>query len=248
MSNERFNLIPVVDPRSIRFYNRELGLTQQTMTKNVEMFIDDINTGNFDTSCQFSWYKKSKVPLTVKYLLWKGINVMTPSEEIMQVIAYEKGDKFRGTEQWWHDYADAGFDVFTSAQFKRFLGDDKDNYKHKLWKKGLVLLSIRAGPKYQTRNSDHDDPLRWNEKKEYFDHKCATCGDKEKTLSSSNGIPVRLEKGHVDPRKPYSHSNIIPQCGSCNNHTDSCVYGPSENDPKRYIVIEKLARYNHHQG
>ncbi len=78
MSNKNFNPIPLVNPRSIRFYNQEDGLTEQTITKNVEMFIDDINTGKFDASSHFSWYEKP-VPLAVKYLLWKGISVMTPS-------------------------------------------------------------------------------------------------------------------------------------------------------------------------
>jgi hypothetical protein len=250
MFSKSFNPIPLANPRSIRFYNREDGLTEQTITKNVEMFIDDINTGKFDVSSHFSWYEKP-VPLAVKYLLWKGISVMTPSEEIMQVTAYEKDSKsrckFTGNEQWWHDWADKGFDIFTSKQFKDLMGDNIDKYEHKLWKKGLILLSTRPGFKYQTRNEDPNDPLNWAKKKKEFDYKCATCGDPEGKYSSSNGIPVRLEQGHIDARIWKSHSNIIPQCGSCNNHSDKSVYGPSENDPKRYIVIEKLTRYNQQQ-
>ena len=104
------------------------------------------------------------------------------------------------------------------------------------------MISTRPGPKYKTRNVDNSDPLRWGEKKEAFNYKCATCGDKEGLFSSSNGIPVRLEKGHVDPRKPYSHSNIIPQCGSCNNHSDKYIYGPSPNNPKLWIIKEILEK------
>lgn len=240
-----FEFIPIVDKKSVLLINK--NLTEEKIKTNVNMFINDIKAGNIykEADC-FSWYEK-EIPLTILYLLWKGINVMVPYEEIMQVIAYEKykkGLEYLGSEQWWHMYADAGFDVFTGTQLKRFLKQNKAKYNYEIWESGLVLLSTNPGIKFETRNNDKNDPLDWNKKKEDFDYSCAICGDKEGNFSSSNGIPVRLEQGHIDSRLPKSHSNIIPQCGSCNNHTDKYLYGPDKNNPKKYIVIEKLNLIN----
>jgi hypothetical protein len=101
-------------------------------------------------------------------------------------------------------------------------------------------VSIRPGSKYITRKHDDNDPLDWEKKKQEFDYRCVCCGAEEGRFGGLNNVPVRLQRGHIDPRKRYSHSNIIPQCGSCNNHKGNEVYGLSPENPKRFIVVSKL--------
>lgn len=50
-----------------------------------------------------------------------------------------------------------------------------------------------------------------------YENMCVNCGSKE-------GEPLRwnkhkitvLQKGHMDPRKPLTEDNTIPQCAMCN--------------------------------
>ena len=53
-------------------------------------------------------------------------------------------------------------------------------------------------------------------KKKYNFH-CATCGSKEgKEHLFRKNVIIKLQKGHMDPNKPYGCKNIIPQCQICN--------------------------------
>lgn len=46
--------------------------------------------------------------------------------------------------------------------------------------------------------------------------KCATCGIKEGTKDTRNELMVALQQGHMNPRKPLTLDNTIPQCQYCN--------------------------------
>ena len=52
-------------------------------------------------------------------------------------------------------------------------------------------------------------------KKAYF-NKCATCGIEDGKKDSRNQEIVVLQQGHMDPRKPLTLNNTIPQCQYCN--------------------------------
>lgn len=57
----------------------------------------------------------------------------------------------------------------------------------------------------------------WEELKESFNYRCATCGSKEGEESFRwIGTITKLQKGHMDPSKPLELGNIIPQCTECN--------------------------------
>lgn len=64
----------------------------------------------------------------------------------------------------------------------------------------------------ETAGSDY-----WGALKKAYGYRCACCGSRE-------GRPhlrwpetvTRLQKGHMDPRKPLEPGNVIPQCESCN--------------------------------
>lgn len=57
----------------------------------------------------------------------------------------------------------------------------------------------------------------WEILKKRYNYRCATCGSKEgeSNLHYPNKI-TQLQKGHMDPSKPLSFDNVIPQCESCN--------------------------------
>jgi hypothetical protein len=248
-----FNMLPFINEGEqtciLSRKNIRLGLTKNMIISNVKSFIAEIEKDEIYLDDHFLWRHERKgkskdIPLVVKYLFFRGIGEIVFLEEIEQILALDAFRKKKdiSNPQWWHCYADEGYDIQTFEQFRKWKYKEKTKMYKTMYKaKGLVLLSDRPGPKFITRKSDPNDPLRWGEKKKEFDNKCATCGDAEGLFSSSNGISVRLEKGHIDARGMESHSNTIPQCGSCNNHSDKYIYGPSIGDPKRYIIKEKLS-------
>ena len=57
----------------------------------------------------------------------------------------------------------------------------------------------------------------WESMKKKYEYRCACCGSKEGEPHRywKNTI-TKLQKGHMDPRKPLEPDNIIPQCEKCN--------------------------------
>jgi hypothetical protein len=56
----------------------------------------------------------------------------------------------------------------------------------------------------------------WEKIKENYGFECPCCGSKEgEKMKKANGI-TKLEKGHMNPDKPLTIDNIIPQCQYCN--------------------------------
>ena len=76
----------------------------------------------------------------------------------------------------------------------------------------------------------------WNELKDMFDCRCATCGSKEgeKSFKKKAGI-VKLEKGHMDPRLPLNETNTIPQCNYCNGIYQSKFIFDQDGNIKKQI-------------
>ena len=57
----------------------------------------------------------------------------------------------------------------------------------------------------------------WENIKEAYDCRCATCGSKEGEPSfKDRTVITKLEKGHMDPSKQLTDINCIPQCTICN--------------------------------
>ena len=58
---------------------------------------------------------------------------------------------------------------------------------------------------------------KWEEIKNSYDNRCATCGSKEgQPHLYYKSHKTQLTKGHMDPQKPLSNNNVIPQCQMCN--------------------------------
>lgn len=56
----------------------------------------------------------------------------------------------------------------------------------------------------------------FDELKMAYNNKCATCGIEEGKKDARDNTIVSLQQGHMDPRKPLTLDNTIPQCGYCN--------------------------------
>ena len=78
----------------------------------------------------------------------------------------------------------------------------------------------------------------FEELKMVFDYRCASCGLKEGTTIPRSNQVVVLQQGHMDPSKPLTLDNTIPQCQFCNqpaknnfiydeNGRVKAVYNPS---------------------
>lgn len=49
-----------------------------------------------------------------------------------------------------------------------------------------------------------------------YANKCVTCGIKEGEVDTRNNVKVKLQQGHMNPRKELTLENTIPQCQYCN--------------------------------
>lgn len=90
-------------------------------------------------------------------------------------------------------------------------------YEGRTLKKGeYVLRSFqRINDFWSLKRRDESD-LDFAKLKKKYKECCATCGVREGTAHRHTGQMVVLEKGHIDPGKPMTDANIIPQCAYCN--------------------------------
>ncbi len=59
--------------------------------------------------------------------------------------------------------------------------------------------------------------LSWNDIKQSYLYRCATCGSKEgQPHFHWPSAKTKLQRAHKDPEKPLTTKNIIPQCQKCN--------------------------------
>ncbi len=92
------------------------------------------------------------------------------------------------------------------------IGDKRGIHKLNPYKPSLTFLNTDA--RKQSRLVAKD----FNELKEIYGHRCATCGAREGRPDPRYGEEkVSLQQGHQDPNKPGDdRGNIIPQCQFCN--------------------------------
>ncbi len=68
-----------------------------------------------------------------------------------------------------------------------------------------------------TRREGRLKATTFDEIKNLYGNKCATCGAREGRPDTRYGQDiVTLQQGHLDPSKPAEQDNIIPQCQFCN--------------------------------
>lgn len=94
-------------------------------------------------------------------------------------------------------------------------------------KSGFHMMNDFTVPKFGYVAGRRDDMLTsFEEIKKYYENRCATCGAKENESAPKNPNKlVSLQKGHLDPRKPLTDNNTIPQCEECNQlYKDDFVF------------------------
>ena len=84
-----------------------------------------------------------------------------------------------------------------------------------------LLDPYKPSPEWETDKKRRDGRLNakdFDDIKEVYENRCATCGTKEGEPSHRYGEDkVVLQQGHRDPSKPATDlDNIIPQCQFCN--------------------------------
>ncbi len=90
-----------------------------------------------------------------------------------------------------------------------------------------IVLSLKRG-EYQLytlkepypgfkKNRRRTTSLGWNDIKQSYLYRCATCGSKEgQPHFHWPSAKTKLQRAHKDPAKPLTAENIIPQCQKCN--------------------------------
>ena len=78
------------------------------------------------------------------------------------------------------------------------------------------------------------DTNNWDELKKEYQYRCVNCGSIENKPMRWNGNQITiLQQGHMDPRRPLTNDNVIPQCSFCNQqYKNKAVFN------KRGFVIE----------
>ena len=99
-------------------------------------------------------------------------------------------------------------------------------YQGEKLKRGrYVLLGFENVNNFWSFNRRNDSGLDFDSLKEKYDYMCATCGSKEGKPQRYTERIVVLEKGHMDPGKPMTMDNIIPQCNDCQTfYKDNAIF------------------------
>jgi hypothetical protein len=93
------------------------------------------------------------------------------------------------------------------------------DYKGRLLKKGeYVLVGFETSNEFWSFKRRDNSKLDWEPMKKEYDYKCATCGSSEGKPHRYTQKIVVLEQGHMNPEKPMTNENIIPQCSECQTY------------------------------
>ncbi len=66
------------------------------------------------------------------------------------------------------------------------------------------------------KRANRNSAINFEQLKYVYDNKCATCGLEEGKIDWRTGKRVKLQQGHMNPRKELKLNNTIPQCEYCN--------------------------------
>lgn len=70
--------------------------------------------------------------------------------------------------------------------------------------------------KMTLKRANRNSAINFEQLKYVYDNRCATCGLEEGKVDWRTGKKVKLQQGHMDPRKELNLENTIPQCEYCN--------------------------------
>lgn len=152
----------------------------------------------------------TKYALVLVYLAEGYPNTRKVSKTELTQFLSEYFPDINDVQQARHLAAQKGFYVLSGTR-----GDVEDGL-HAGEYKLKTLEKPYPGFTAERRQSDLSND-EWEEMKKSYGYRCACCGSKEgeKHLLWPNTITA-LQKGHMDPRKPLTKDNTIPQCSKCN--------------------------------
>lgn len=110
------------------------------------------------------------------------------------------------------------------------LAGGRDNIVEQLKRGEYKLYTLEQPyPEFNSNRRLKDIGENWSELKRKYQNRCATCGSEEdKPHFHWPGTKTMLQKAHMNPQKPLTAGNIIPQCQKCNR-----------GDRNRWIYDEK---------
>jgi hypothetical protein len=95
-----------------------------------------------------------------------------------------------------------------------------DNFRDtKVKKSHYILLNLKDifNGFCKEKRTEKLNNENWLALKTEYGFKCVNCGSEENKPLRWNGNKLTiLQQGHMDPRKPLSLDNVIPQCSICN--------------------------------
>jgi len=81
----------------------------------------------------------------------------------------------------------------------------------------LVNLNKTYPNFYREKRVEKVNLISWIGIKRSYENKCVNCGSiEDEPMRWNLNKKTKLQFGHMDPRKPLTMDNIIPQCAICN--------------------------------
>lgn len=146
--------------------------------------------------------KISQSSFVLLYLI-ENLGKVVSKNELTQKYTQLTGIKTNDLQSGRHLGTQHGYDITNSR-------GGIDGYK-------LNSLKVRKGFISNRRNVEMTD-LEWEKLKKQYDYRCATCGDTENKSTRYDERKIcKLQMGHMNPNKPLTLDNTIPQCAECNS-------------------------------
>ena len=180
----------------------------------------------------------------VKYLKKLGVKIpglynsnkeFTKDALVLVYLAYEYPKTRIVTKSELTNFIRTYYPNVTDVQQARHLGAQK-GWWIVAGGRDNIVLSLKSGEyqlytleqSYPSFKNDHRlvEIDSWAEIKVHYNLRCATCGSQENQPNLHwRETKTKLQKGHMDPKKPLIRGNIIPQCQKCNQaDRDRWVY------------------------
>ena len=151
----------------------------------------------------------TKAALVLVYLAQDYPNTKVVTKEELTKFLKRYGGSI-DVQQARHLAAQNGFYILSGKR-----GDIDEQLKNGEYKlKTLESPYPRFSPKKRDTDLTEDE---WTELKKAYGNRCACCGSEEgKPHLYWPATITEIQKGHMNPLKPLSKGNVIPQCSKCN--------------------------------
>ena len=151
----------------------------------------------------------TKDALTLIYLAYNYPNTRIISKEELTNFIRQYYPNTNDVQQARHLGAQKGWWIVAGG---------RDNIVENLERGTYKLYTLeRPYPEFKSSRRLEDIGDDWDEIKKRYQNRCATCGSEEnKPHFHWRATKTILQKAHMNPEKPLTAGNIIPQCQKCN--------------------------------